>query len=76
MATTTMRISAETKELIADRRDHPGEPLEDVIKRMMASYDMDRRLYDDEAGAVELGMRDIRAGRTIPASDLRKKLGL
>ena len=76
MAASTMRINDETKALIADRKNHPRESLEDVVKRMIAVYDTDRRLDDDELRAVERGMQDIRAGRTIPSADLREKLGL
>ncbi|MDE0090664.1 MAG: hypothetical protein OXP12_04825 [Thaumarchaeota archaeon] len=76
MTTTTVRIDTETKTLISDRKNHPRESLEDVIKRMIAVYDMDCHLSDDELKAVERGMRDVRAGRTISGADLRKKLGL
>ncbi len=76
MTATTVRIDAETKTLISDRKNHPRESLEDVIKRMIAVYDMDRHLNDDELKAVERGMQDVRAGRIISGSDLRKKLGL
>ena len=76
MTATTVRIDVETKALIADRKNHPRESLEDVIKRMIAVYDTDRHLSDDELKAVERGMRDVRAGRTISGADLRKKLGL
>lgn len=76
MAATTVRIDAETKALISDRKNHPRESLEDVIKRMIAVYDMDRHLSDDELKAVERGMQDVRAGRTISGANLRKKLGL
>ena len=76
MAATTVRIDAETKALISDRKNHPRESLEDVIKRMIAVYDADRHLSDGELKAVERGMQDVRAGRAISGVDLRKKLGL
>ncbi len=76
MTATTIRINTETKALISDRKNHPRESLEDVIKRMIAVYDADRHLNDDELKAVERGMQDVRAGRTIFGADLRKKLGL
>ncbi|MDE0266314.1 MAG: hypothetical protein OXK17_04730 [Thaumarchaeota archaeon] len=71
-----MRIDAETKALISDRKNHPRESLEDVIKRMIVIYDMDRHLNDDELKAVEQGVQDIRMGRTTSGADLKKKLGL
>ena len=76
MTATTVRIDTETKALISDRKNHSRESLEDVIKRMIAVYDVDRHLSDGELKAVELGMQDVRAGRTISGADLRKKLGL
>lgn len=76
MTATTVRIDVETKALISDRKNHPRESLEDVIKRMITVYDMDRHLSDGERKGVERGMQDVRARRIIPSAELRKKLVL
>ena len=76
MTATTVRIDTETKALISERKNHSRESLEDVIKRMIKVYDVDRHLCDGEIKAVERGIQDVRVGRTISGTDLRKKLGL
>ena len=72
---STMKVSQETKQMIVERKNHEKETIEDVLKRMIAYYDIDRYLDEDEIMAVKEGMDDIRAGRTISDSDLRKEIG-
>ena len=38
---STMKISHETKEQIGNLRNYPKEPLEQVVKRMIETYEDD-----------------------------------
>ncbi len=76
MSITTIRITSEIKNEIANRANFPGETMESILKRMLEHYDMDLYLNKEEVKTVQKGLDDIKAGQTVSSSELRKKLGL
>jgi len=73
---STMKISHETKEQIGNFRNYPKEPLEQVVKRMIETYEDDLTLTDDDIVGIQKSLDDLKAGRVYTHQQIKKELGL
>ena len=76
MEQSTIRLSKETKDRLAKKKNHPGETYEQVIDRLLRLTEQDDVLSDEAIRDIEEGIADIRAGRTHTSEQIREKLGL
>ncbi len=76
MEQSTIRLSKETKDHLAKKKNHPGETYEQVIDRLLRLTEQDDVLSDEAIRDIEEGIADIRAGRMHTSEQIREKLGL
>jgi len=76
MPSTTIKVSTETREALAELKLHGGETLEQVISRLLKAQSADERLDDRTLRDMQAGLGDIRAGRVRTTGELRAELGL
>ncbi|WP_067959236.1 hypothetical protein [Nitrosopumilus sp. Nsub] len=73
---STMKISHETKQQISNFRNYPKEPLEQVVKRMIETYEDDLILTDDDVKGIQKSLDDLKEGRVYHHEQIKKELGL
>lgn len=71
-----MKISHETKQQIGNFRNYPKEPLEQVVKRMIETYEDDLILTDDDVKGIQKSLDDLKEGRVYSHEQIKKELGL
>ena len=76
MEQSTIRLSKETKDSLAKKKNHPGETYEQVIARLLRFTEQDDILSDEAVRNIEEGIADIKAGRTHTSEQVKEKLGL
>ena len=75
-ATTTIRVSNQTKELLDTLKHHPRESYEVVIERLATMAHDDEPLSDEEIEDMKASLDDIRAGRVKTLKAIRSELGV
>ena len=73
---STMKISHETKEQIGNLRNYPKEPLEQVVKRMIETYEEDLTLTEKDLEDIQKSLDDIKSGRVYTLEQVEKEFGL
>lgn len=76
MPSTTIKVSAETRAALAERKLHGGETLEHVISRLLKVQSADDRLDDQTLRDMQAGLDDIKAGRVHTTEEIKAELGL
>ena len=75
MATTTIRISKQTKKKLEKLKIFERESYEDVIERFI-NIARDEPLSDAEIRQIEKSLRDIKEGRVLSLEEAEKKWGV
>ncbi len=75
MATTTIRISTQTKKKLEKLKIFERESYEDVIERLI-NIARDEPLSDEEIRQIEKSLRDIKEGRVLSLEEAEKKWGI
>jgi hypothetical protein len=75
-ACVNVRIEPATKALLDDLKVHPRETYADVIYRLAHQAIDDEPLTEDEGADIAEAVEDIRAGRVLSTTQLRRELGL
>jgi hypothetical protein len=73
---STMKISHETKQQIGNFRNYPKEPLEQVVKRMIETYEEDLTLTEKDLEDIQKSLDDIKSGRVYTLEQVEKEFGL
>jgi len=71
-----MKISHETKQQIGNFRNYPKEPLEQVVKRMIETYEEDLTLTEKDLEDIQKSLDDIKSGRVYTLEQVEKEFGL
>jgi predicted transcriptional regulator len=75
-STPCLRVSIENRRRLDALKRHPRESYNDVIGRLLnQSYDPEP-LTEEELGAIEESIRDIRNGRVYSHEQVKKELGI
>lgn len=72
MATTTIQLSQEMKQVLEGMKLHPRETYEEVLERLLEDL---RELNDQTKKEIERAIREIKAGRYRTHQQLKDELG-
>jgi len=79
MAVTTIQIRTETRSRLARLKAHRRESFDDLVNRLLSLVpegdDEGRYTSEFRIGLME-AREDVRAGRTIPHAEVKRRLGL
>lgn len=76
MSSTTIKVSTETRVILAEQKLHSGETLEQVINRLLKSQTSDDYLDEQTLKNMQEGLDDIKAGRVYTTKQLKSELGI
>lgn len=71
MATTTVRISTQTKKKLEKMKIFERESYEDVIERLI-NIASDEPLSEEEIKQIEASLRDIKEGRVLSLEEAER----
>lgn len=72
MATTTIQLSQEMKNVLEGLKLHPRETYEEVLERLLEDL---RELSEQTKREIEQAIRDIKAGKYRTHQQLKDELG-
>lgn len=75
-ATTTIRISRETKEILDSLKHHPKESYDTLISRLATMAHDDEPFSAEEIEDMRASLADIEAGRVKTLEAVRRELGI
>ena len=73
MGTTTIQVSTELVEKLKDRKMYAKESYEEVIWDLLEDS---MELSEETRRDIKKAEEDIKAGRTVTLSEVKKKLGM
>jgi len=76
MATTTVQLQTETKEILDDLKLNPRETYDDVVRRLAAMAYDDEPLTKEEIAGITASIEDIKKGRVQTLKQVRDELGI
>ena len=76
MAQTTIQIQTATRARLEDLKVHPRETYDEVVNRLLdTAYDSEP-LREETLRKIEMGIRDIRQGKTRTLEEIAQELGI
>ena len=78
-ATTTIQVPKQLKGKLDSLKQHPRESYAEVIEMLLSlvpTGDEEGEYTDEFRLSILRGKMDIAAGRTVPLSEVKKRLGL
>lgn len=76
MATTTVQLQTETKEILDDLKVNPRETYDDVVRRLAAMAYDDEPLSKEEIAGITASVEDLKKGRVQTLKQVRDELGI
>jgi predicted CopG family antitoxin len=73
---TTIQVSHETKEALDRMKIVPGEPYEDVIRRLIEATRQEAELGTETMGNIKKALEDIREDRLHSTEEVKEELGI
>ena len=73
MTTTTIQVSHELVKALLTRKMYDKESYEDVIWDL---FEDSREVNEETKRDIEIGIAEIKAGKTVPLEQIKKKYGL
>lgn len=73
---TTIRVAHETKEALDSMKIVPGEPYEDVIRRLIETSRQKEELSTETMENIKKSLEDIREDRLYSTEEVKKELGI
>lgn len=71
---TTIQLEKEVRDRLKELKLYPGESYNKVVKRLLAIKSDEGELSDQTIRDIEQSLEDIKAGRTVSMSEVKKRL--
>ena len=74
MMATTIQLDKKVRDRLKELKLHPRESYNAVVERLIELRTDEGVLSEDTIRDIELSLEDVRAGRTLSMSDVKKRL--
>ena len=71
---TTIQIDKKVRDKLKQLKIHPRESYNNVVERLIELRTDEGELSEDTMRDIEKSLEDIRAGRTLPMNEVKKRL--
>ena len=71
---TTIQLDKKVRDRLKELKLHPRESYNAVVERLIELRTDEGILSEDTIRDIELSLEDVRAGRTLPMSEVKKRL--
>ena len=71
---TTIQIDKKTRDKLKELKLHPKESYDKVVERLLVLRTDEGELSEGTIREIELGLEDIKAGRTLSMKEVKQKL--
>lgn len=76
MEKTTIQINTETLERLKFIKQFERQSYDEVLSNLLDHYEEDEALTEKEIKEINLGLDEIRQGKTTPIEQVAKELGI
>ena len=71
---TTIQLDNDTRDRLKELKIHPRESYNKVVERLLALRSDEGELSEETVRDIELGLEDIKAGRTLSTKEVKQRL--
>lgn len=71
---TTIQLDRRTRDRLKELKIHPRESYNKVVQRLLALKTDEGKLSGETIREIEQSLEDIRAGRTLSMSEVKRRL--
>ena len=71
---TTIQLDNDTRDRLKELKIHPRESYNKVVERLLALRSDEGELSEQTVRDIELGLEDIKAGRTLSMKEVKQRL--
>lgn len=71
---TTIQLDNDTRDRLKELKIHPRESYNKVVERLLALSSDEGELSEETVRDIELGLEDIKAGRTLSMKEVKQRL--
>lgn len=71
---TTIQLDKDTRDRLKELKIHPRESYNKVVERLLALSTDEGELSEETIRDIELGLEDVKAGRTLSMKEVKQRL--
>lgn len=71
---TTIQLDKKTRDKLKELKIHPKESYDKVVERLLALRTDEGELSAETIRDIELGLEDIKSGRTLSMNEVKQRL--